>query len=68
MIVLYDYVVTFDREVALFWRRRFNAATVLFFLTRYVFLAYTIFTLSPTGLTDQVSQGDPCYLETGGMS
>ncbi|KAI0764866.1 hypothetical protein C8Q74DRAFT_1174811, partial [Fomes fomentarius] len=36
--VVYEYIITFDREVSLFWRRRFTGATLLFLLNRYITL------------------------------
>ncbi|KAI0676988.1 hypothetical protein C8Q78DRAFT_58461 [Trametes maxima] len=34
-LVLYDYVITFNDEVALFWTRGFTGASLLFFIVRY---------------------------------
>ena len=55
VIVFWDYVVTFDREVTMFWGRRFNGAALLFYLTRYGFLAYTLWFIIPAGSTEAVS-------------
>ena len=32
----YEYIVTFDCEVELFWRRKFTVSSALFFLNRYL--------------------------------
>ena len=34
-LLLYEYLVTFDQEVELFWKRSFTGASALFFLNRY---------------------------------
>lgn len=34
----YEYVITFDQEVSLFWTRKKTGATWLFFLIRYLAL------------------------------
>ncbi|EJD01519.1 uncharacterized protein FOMMEDRAFT_148003 [Fomitiporia mediterranea MF3/22] len=34
-IALYEYIITFDREVETFWKRRFTFPTFLWFLNRY---------------------------------
>ncbi len=41
-LVVYDFVITLDREMKLFWTRRFTGATVLFFTIRYMPLLYGI--------------------------
>ncbi|KAI0641919.1 hypothetical protein C8Q79DRAFT_986348, partial [Trametes meyenii] len=35
-LLAYEYLITFDREVHLFWRSSFTGASVLFFLNRYL--------------------------------
>ena len=35
-LVVYDFVITFDQEVASVWRRKFTAASLLFFINRYL--------------------------------
>ncbi|RPD72646.1 hypothetical protein L226DRAFT_614790 [Lentinus tigrinus ALCF2SS1-7] len=35
-LLIYDFVLTFDREVELFWKRKLTSASVLFILTRYI--------------------------------
>ncbi|PIL36126.1 hypothetical protein GSI_01786 [Ganoderma sinense ZZ0214-1] len=37
-LLVFEYAITFDREVALFWKRRASGASVLFMLTRYISL------------------------------
>nr|VWP02332.1 Surface protein PspC [Ganoderma boninense] len=41
-LYIYDYMITFGREVELFWGRRFTGASVLFLLNRYLNLAHMI--------------------------
>ncbi|PIL30385.1 hypothetical protein GSI_07570 [Ganoderma sinense ZZ0214-1] len=40
VIVLYEYVVTFHMEVDLFWGKEITGASIVFFLNRYLVLAY----------------------------
>ncbi|KAI0640700.1 hypothetical protein C8Q79DRAFT_435413 [Trametes meyenii] len=37
-LLLYDYLLTFDQEVELFWTRRATGASALFFIIRYLAL------------------------------
>ena len=37
-LLFYDHFVTLKEEIQYIWRRKFNAATYLFFLTRYIAL------------------------------
>ncbi|KAI1795344.1 hypothetical protein LXA43DRAFT_1090993 [Ganoderma leucocontextum] len=41
-LYIYDYAITFAREVELFWGRRFTGASLLFLLNRYLNLAHII--------------------------
>ncbi|KAH9858060.1 hypothetical protein C2E23DRAFT_719228 [Lenzites betulinus] len=52
-LLVYEYIITFDQEVNLFWRRKSTGATILFLTTRYMGLisdaimgAATCFTMS----------------------
>ncbi|KAI0722600.1 hypothetical protein C8Q76DRAFT_782822, partial [Earliella scabrosa] len=51
-LLAYEYMVAFDREVDLFWKRKLTMATVLFIANRYVPLAATIMNL-PYSVTIQ---------------
>lgn len=42
MTLFADYVLTFGAEVEHVWKRRISAATILFFLIRYITLAERI--------------------------
>ena len=42
MTLFADYVLTFGMEVEHVWKRRISAATILFFLIRYITLAERI--------------------------
>ncbi|KAI0323966.1 hypothetical protein GY45DRAFT_1263739, partial [Cubamyces sp. BRFM 1775] len=55
-LIFYEYAITFSKEVRLIWRRRITAASVLFFLNRYVMIADNIVTLiSYPAMSDRVS-------------
>ena len=41
-LYIYDYAITFSREVDLFWGRRFTGASLLFLLNRYLNLAHMV--------------------------
>ncbi|RPD53390.1 hypothetical protein L227DRAFT_581409 [Lentinus tigrinus ALCF2SS1-6] len=56
VIFIYDYVLTFGREVDLFWTIKPTGASVLFFLIRYSSLAYefgSLATLNPSAASDE---------------
>jgi len=42
-LILWDFILTFDDERELFWKKKFTFATVLFIWSRYVGLIVTIF-------------------------
>ncbi|KAM5539600.1 hypothetical protein V8D89_006709 [Ganoderma adspersum] len=42
VLYIYDFTITFPREVELFWGRRFTGASLLFLLNRYLNLAHVI--------------------------
>ncbi|KAH9919779.1 uncharacterized protein BXZ73DRAFT_21190, partial [Epithele typhae] len=42
-ILVFDYFLTFGREVNFFWNRRVSGPTVLFILNRYLALIFQIF-------------------------
>lgn len=45
MLLIYDYLITFDREVDLFWASTsLTAAPILFYTTRYLGLLSTVLT------------------------
>ncbi|KAI0365133.1 hypothetical protein BV20DRAFT_973561 [Pilatotrama ljubarskyi] len=44
-LFVYDSVITVDKEVGLFWRRKLTGASLLFFLNRYIFLAGSLLEL-----------------------
>ena len=56
---IYEYLITFDREVNLFWSRPKSVATVLFIANRYAFLLSNAFLpalFAPNGaLSEEVS-------------
>ncbi|KIP02559.1 hypothetical protein PHLGIDRAFT_26538 [Phlebiopsis gigantea 11061_1 CR5-6] len=46
-LVVYDYLITLDQEVATVWNRKFNATSCLLVTTRWVMLLNQIFTWIP---------------------
>ncbi|KAI0832516.1 hypothetical protein BC628DRAFT_1414807 [Trametes gibbosa] len=53
-LILYDYAITFDREVAFVWGTRFTGATALFMLNRYLaLLKYPIYIVNQVPLSDE---------------
>ncbi|KAH9919793.1 uncharacterized protein BXZ73DRAFT_21042, partial [Epithele typhae] len=42
-ILIFDYILTFGREVHFFWSRRLSGSTVLFILNRYLALILKTF-------------------------
>ncbi|TFK81116.1 hypothetical protein K466DRAFT_604760 [Polyporus arcularius HHB13444] len=55
-IFIYDCVLTFDREVNLFWTTRPTGASILFFLIRYTSLAFEVASLAefnPSVVSDE---------------
>ena len=55
---IYEFLITFDSEVELFWKGRFSGATVLFLANRYIFLVEILIGLVgySESLTPNVSQ------------
>ena len=41
-MIAYDYVLTVPREARLFWKPKVNAASILFFVNRYLALVYYV--------------------------
>ena len=57
VLLIYDYMITFGREVDAFWTRRFSGATVLFFSNKYLTLLNHLLDLSlyfPVHVSDKV--------------
>ncbi|KAI0707182.1 hypothetical protein C8Q76DRAFT_860360 [Earliella scabrosa] len=42
VLIFYEYAITFNKEVELFWRRKITLASVLFLVNRYVPLAVNV--------------------------
>lgn len=38
--MFYEYIITLDEEIDIVWKRRWNAATVLFMVNRYLMVVY----------------------------
>lgn len=59
-LVVYEYCVTFEAEIRLFWRRKATRSNVLFFFNRYVCLANRVAVLAVEALSQHaVSRLDP---------
>ena len=55
-LLSYDYLITLDKEVTLFWvPHRINGAFFLFLLNRYLFLAAQILAVAPEPSSFEVS-------------
>ena len=42
VLIAYDYLLTIRRESRLFWKRKVNAASLLFFVNRYLAVFYYV--------------------------
>lgn len=51
--VVYDYVITFDREVSNVWRRKFTAASALFYVNRYLSIVSAALVIFMNSITEQ---------------
>jgi len=54
-VLFYDILLTYDREVICVWKRKFSAATVIFFCVRYATFACLIVNL----VSDLVPETSP---------
>lgn len=41
-LISYDYILTVRQEARLFWKRKVNASSILFFSNRYLALVYYV--------------------------
>ena len=44
-LVVYEYLITFGREVELYWTQGVTAASILFYANRYISLAINVYQL-----------------------
>ena len=42
-LIFFEYIITFDQEVKLFWGKKSTSAMILFLANRYTTIAYTIY-------------------------
>ena len=42
-MLFFEYILTFDQEVRLFWGKKLTGAVALFFANRYTTIIYTIY-------------------------
>jgi len=57
MVLVYDYILTFDREVTSMWPSRWGFGKILFFLTRYfslIVMGFVIAVMFWPSLTDDL--------------
>ncbi|KAF9002055.1 hypothetical protein BDQ17DRAFT_1357350 [Cyathus striatus] len=45
-LLLYDYILSFPQEITFVWQKRKTPATILFFLNRYISMAFCIIVLT----------------------
>ena len=43
VLIFFEYLITVDQEVTLFWGKRLTGAVTLFFANRYTTIIYTIY-------------------------
>ena len=48
VLLVYEYVITFEEEVSLAWRKRPTATSILLLTTRWAMVAYCAIGLSPS--------------------
>ena len=39
-LVFYEYIITLGEEIEIVWKKRWNAATILFIINRYLMVVY----------------------------
>ncbi|EIW53131.1 uncharacterized protein TRAVEDRAFT_134433, partial [Trametes versicolor FP-101664 SS1] len=44
-LLVWHYLLTFEKEITFFWRRKFSGASALFLTNRYLSLAVVIYNL-----------------------
>ena len=56
VLLFYDYILTFDKEVGLFWKKKISGASLLFFCNRYLTLLTQMFDMVQftTDMSDEV--------------
>ncbi|KAH9906593.1 uncharacterized protein BXZ73DRAFT_110455 [Epithele typhae] len=55
VMIIFDYLLTFSREVEFFWKRRVSGATILFITNRYLLLLDQLLSLVQSrGFSDEV--------------
>ena len=47
--ILYDGLITFDREVKVFWTRKMSGASALYFSIKFTVIVYCILRLAAVG-------------------
>ena len=57
VFLVYDHLLTFDREVELFWKRKFTGATALFLLNRYILVLDYIFNIATIERSSEIVSG-----------
>ena len=46
-MIVYEYIITFDQEVATVWQRKFTLTSILLLSTRYALVLLEILALLP---------------------
>ncbi|GJE89146.1 hypothetical protein PsYK624_052400 [Phanerochaete sordida] len=52
-LIVYDYVITLDQEVNNVWRRKFTAASLLFYVNRYLSILAAALIVAMNSMTVQ---------------
>ncbi|RPD62693.1 hypothetical protein L227DRAFT_609267 [Lentinus tigrinus ALCF2SS1-6] len=56
--LVYEYAITFDQEVHMFWAGRWTGASILFFMNRYIpILAYVVALMEFISMSDKAAEG-----------
>ncbi|KAI0730530.1 hypothetical protein C8Q76DRAFT_782247 [Earliella scabrosa] len=53
VLLVFDYLITIDQEISLYWTHRLNGAAVLFFLNRYFLMIFNVCTTFATFLVNE---------------
>ncbi|KAI0765625.1 hypothetical protein BD413DRAFT_637664 [Trametes elegans] len=62
VLIVYEYIITFDQEVELFWRPKMTGATALFLSNRYLpLLSYILVMCEYIPMTDSVEWLTPFF-------
>ncbi|PSS06620.1 hypothetical protein PHLCEN_2v3576 [Hermanssonia centrifuga] len=55
-LTAYEYIITFDQEIAAMWKRKWSLATWTFMANRYIMIIIAIWIVSPSTAQDAYVQ------------